>query len=85
MTSKRNDKFVPSGKLLNKMLRILLKNTMGRTALAKKINVNYMRFLQHLTWLEQKDFIKLVIEQGKVNVVLTETGKKFAKTIISSK
>ena len=84
MVNKRSDKFVPSGKLLNRVLKILLKSTIGRTALAEKTNVNYARLLQHLKWLEQKGFVKLVIEKGKVNVVLTKTGRRFAQTLISS-
>ena len=85
MINKREDKFVPSGKLLNRVLKILLKSTIGRTALAEKVNINYARLLQHLKWLEQKGFVKLVVEKGKVNVVLTKTGRRFAKTFSSLK
>lgn len=85
MVNKRSDKFVPSGKLLNRILKILLKSTIGRTALAHKVNINYAILLQHLKWLEQKGFIKMVIEKGKVNVVLTKTGRRFAKTFSSFK
>ena len=85
MVNKRGDKFVPSGKLLDKVLKILLKSTIGRTALAEKVNINYARLLQHLKWLEQKGFVKLEIKKGKVNVVLTKTGRRFAKTFSSFK
>ena len=85
MVNKRSDKFVPSGKLLNRMLKVLLKSTIGRTALAGKVNINYARLLQHLKWLEQKGFVNLVIKKGKVNVVLTKTGRRFAKTFSSFK
>ncbi|MBI1829403.1 MAG: hypothetical protein HY222_03115 [Thaumarchaeota archaeon] len=64
---------------------MLLKTTMGRTALAEKVNVNYTRLLKHLKWLEQKGFVKMVIEKGKVNVVLTKTGRRFARTFSSFK
>jgi len=85
MVNKRGDKFVPSGKLLNRMLKVLLKSTIGRTALAGEVNINYARLLQHLKWLEQKGFVNLVIKKGKVNVVLTKTGRRFAKTFSSLK
>ena len=83
MVNKREDKFVPSGNLLNRVLRILLKSKIGRTALAKKVNVNYARLVKHLEWLEQKGFVKMEIKKGKVNVALTKTGRKFAKTFSS--
>ena len=85
MINKRSNKFVPSGKLLNRVLKILLKSTIGRTALAEKVNINYARLLQHLKWLEQKGFVNLGIKKGKVNVVLTKTGRRFAKTFSSPK
>lgn len=85
MVNKQSNEFVPSGKLLNRVLKILIKSTIGRTALAEKVNVNYTRLLKHLKWLEQKGFVKMVIEKGKVNVVLTKTGRRFARTFSSFK
>ncbi len=83
MTKGHFGKFVPSGKLLNRIIKILLKSAIGRTALAKEINVNYTRLVKHLEWLEQRGFIRMVIEKGRVTALLTKTGKIFAKTCSS--
>ena len=82
--AKSIDKFDPSTKLLTRVLKILLKRcTMGKTVLAQKANVNYARLVKHLNWLEQKGFVKFVVENGKVNIVLTKNGKEFAATFNS--
>jgi predicted transcriptional regulator len=85
MVNEKRNEFVPSGKLLNQIFKILVKSKIGRTNLAKEVNVNYTRLVKHLGWLEQKGFVKMKIEKGKVIVMLTKTGKRFAKTFSSFK
>ena len=46
--------FKPSMKLATKIMRELLKiNSVGRTTLAQRANVNYSEMLKHLEWMEK--------------------------------
>jgi len=57
---------------------ILQRNSIGRTALSMKANINYASLSRHLTWMKNKSLIKLTVEDGRVNVKLTPRGREFA-------
>lgn len=68
--------------ILSRITTVLLdRNTIGRTELSQKANVNYTRLLRHIEWLQDKELVDLIVERGKVKVRLSNTGKEFAKTL----
>jgi predicted transcriptional regulator len=73
------DGFDPSIKLLLRIMKVILEhNFIGRTALAQKANVSYDRLSKHLEWLQQKSFVELFIDDGKIYVRLNAIGTEFA-------
>lgn len=77
-----NENFSPNLAILSRILKVIFeRNSVGRTGLALEANVNYLRLLRYLKWLEKKNLIKLVIEDGKINVVLSHIGMDFTKTL----
>ena len=74
-----DNKFRPGTKTLPRILKIILeRNSIGRTALSMKANINYALLSRHLAWMENKSLIKLSVENGKVTVKLTLHGREFA-------
>jgi predicted transcriptional regulator len=74
-----DNKFTPSSKTLSRIMKIILeRNSIGRTALSLKANINYALLSRHLAWMENKSLIKLTVENGKVTVKLTSHGREFA-------
>lgn len=67
---------------LNQISRIMIvlleKNSVGKTNLSLETSINYAKLLKHLQRLEEKQFIVLVIEDGKTNVTLGKIGRDFA-------
>lgn len=81
-TEESNENFSPNLVILSRILNVIFeRNSVGRTGLALEANVNYLRLLRYLKWLEKKNLIKLVIEDGKINVVLSHLGMDFTKTL----
>ena len=74
--------FKPSIDILSRIMRVLLENnSVGKTNLSQQANVNYVRLSKHLKWLEKRNLVELVIEDSKICIILTESGRKFALTL----
>ena len=82
---KRNlESFEPNMKILSRVMKTILeRDSINRTNLAQEANVNYLRLVNHLRWLEKKNFVELVIQEGKVIVKLTQRGREFAMALTS--
>jgi predicted transcriptional regulator len=78
-----NCKFEPSFRVLHRALSIILsENGKTRTALAQQANLNYCRLSSHIEWLRRKNLVRLIVEEGKVKIILTESGVMFAVTLV---
>src|SRR4029077_5048877 len=74
--------FEPSMKTLLRMMKALIENgSEGKTQLSLHTNLNYTRLAKHIVWLEKKGFVESKIEDNKINVVLTKSGREFASMI----
>jgi predicted transcriptional regulator len=63
-------------------MKVLLENnSTGKTNLSQQTNVNYVRLSKHIKWLEKRNLIKSVVEEDKIVIILTESGRKFALTL----
>ena len=80
--AKSDYEFSPSVKILSRIIKVMLeKNSVGKTNLSQQANVNYVRLSKHLKWLEKRNLVELVIEDSKICIILTESGRKFALTL----
>ena len=80
--AKSDCEFSPSVKILSRIIKVMLeKNSVGKTNLSQQANVNYVRLSKHLKWLEKRNLVELVIEDSKICIILTESGRKFALTL----
>ena len=71
--------FEPSMKTLLRIMESITKNgSEGKTCLARDTNLNYTRLAKHIVWLEKKGFAESIIADQKINVTLTQKGRKFA-------
>jgi len=71
-------------KILSRVMKTILeRDSINRTNLAQEANVNYVRLVTHLRWLEKKHFVEFVVEEGKVIVRLTQRGREFATALTS--
>lgn len=71
--------FEPSMKILLRIMRVILENDiMNRSTLAQAVNLNYARLCKYVVWLEKKSFIEFAIQNGKLTINLTESGREFA-------
>ncbi len=71
--------FEPSKVILPRILKALLeRGPIGRTSLATAVNTNYPIVARHLVWLEMKSYVEFLIENSKLIVRLTESGREFA-------
>jgi predicted transcriptional regulator len=74
--------FEPSMKILSRILKVITENgSKGKTQLSLDTNLNYTRLAKHIVWLEKKGFVESKIEDNKINVVLTKSGREFASMI----
>lgn len=74
--------FKPSKVILPRILKALLEHSpIGRTKLATTVNTNYPVVASHLMWLESRSYVEFLIENGKLLVKLTESGREFALKI----
>ena len=75
---KENGKFDPTVKLLLRITKTILENdSIGRTTLTLKANVNYTILVKYLEWLSGRELVEFFIEDGKVKVRLTTAGTEF--------
>ncbi len=74
--------FEPSMRILSRVTRILLeRNSVGRTELAQVTNLQYGRLAKYLEWLAHRMFIEFLLQDGKVLVRLTPSGREFSQKI----
>lgn len=74
--------FDPSMKTLMRIVKFMTENTSGgKTQLALDTKLNYARLAKHLVWMEKKGLVESTIDDNKINVSLTKTGRDFAKVI----
>jgi predicted transcriptional regulator len=74
--------FDPSMKTLMRIVKFMTENSSGgKTQLALDTKLNYARLAKHLVWMEKKGLVESTIDDNKINVALTKTGKDFAKII----
>lgn len=74
--------FDPSMKILMRIVKFMTENSSGgKTQLALDTKLNYARLAKHLVWMEKKGLVESSIDDNKINVSLTKTGRDFAKVI----
>src|SRR5437867_2175519 len=74
--------FRPSIEILSRIMKVLLENhPTGKTNLSQQTNVNYVRLSKHIKWLEKRNLVESVVEDDKIVIILTESGRKFALTL----
>ncbi|MEX0863085.1 winged helix-turn-helix domain-containing protein [Nitrosopumilus sp.] len=74
--------FDPSMKTLMRIVKFMTENSSGgKTQLALDTKLNYARLAKHIVWMEKKGLVESTIDENKINVALTETGRDFAKII----
>ncbi|MFB5605763.1 MAG: winged helix-turn-helix domain-containing protein [Nitrosarchaeum sp.] len=74
--------FDPSMKTLMRIVKFMTENSSGgKTQLALDTKLNYTRLAKHLVWMEKKGLVESAIDDNKINVSLTKTGRDFAKVI----
>ena len=84
MTIKKKTEFEPSMRIISRILEVLLeKNSIQRTDLSELANLNYSRLTKHIDWFERKSFVELMVENRKMNIILTPAGRDFAKKLLT--
>jgi predicted transcriptional regulator len=74
--------FDPSMKTLMRIVKFMTENSSGgKTQLALDTKLNYARLAKHIVWMEKKGLAESTIEDNKINISLTDTGRDFAKVI----
>ena len=74
--------FEPSMKTLVRILKIISEHRPEtKTQLSLIANLNYARLAKHIDWLEKKGIVKPIIEDNKINITMTTSGKIFASII----
>jgi len=74
--------FDPSMKTLMRIVKFMTENSSGgKTQLALDTKLNYARLAKHIVWMEKKGLVESTIDDNKINVSLTKTGRDFAKVI----
>jgi predicted transcriptional regulator len=74
--------FEPSMKTLSRIMKVMVDNgSEGKTQLSLDANLNYAVLAKHIVWLEKKGLVKSIIEDCKINVVLTTNGRAFASML----
>jgi len=67
---------------LNRILKSVTEyGPSAKTNLSLKTNLNYTRLAKHIVWLEKKGFVESIIYKSKINIEVTEKGRRFAETI----
>jgi predicted transcriptional regulator len=74
--------FDPSMKTLMRIVQFMTEHSSGgKTQLALDTKLNYTRLAKHIVWMEKKGLVESTIDDNKINVSLTKTGRDFAKVI----
>ena len=74
--------FEPTMKTLLRIMKSMTENgSGGRTQLSLDTNLNYTRLAKHIVWLEKKGFVKSTIEDNKIKLTLTTSGREFDSMI----
>jgi len=74
--TKVEEKFIPSVKIMTRILKEIFEcNSIVRTDLAIRANVNYAILSKYLDWLKNRSITESVIINEKINVRLTEKGR----------
>jgi len=74
--------FDPSMKTLMRVVKFMTEHSSGgKTQLALDTKLNYARLAKHIVWMEKKGLVESTIDDNKINVSLTKTGRDFAKVI----
>jgi predicted transcriptional regulator len=77
-------KFEPSIKILRRILKVILeKSYIGKTSLSVESNINYVKLLKYLEWMEGKQLVKFMDHNDKSCVTLSQKGREFS-SILSS-
>ena len=77
--------FEPSMRTLSRIVKAMTENgSEGKTQLSLDTNLNYARLAKHIVWLEKKGLVEFKIEDNKINVALTTSGREFASMISKS-
>jgi len=72
--------FNPSLTVLKRIFLVLQEeNSVTRTALSQKANLQYSRLAEHLKWLEANQLVRSIVEDGRVKITFTNAGREFAK------
>ena len=77
------EKFKPSHSILKRILKVLCKDYVGKTRLSQVANVHYTVLVEHLRWMESKRYVKFALNEDKIVVVLTESGREFADRFLT--
>jgi predicted transcriptional regulator len=76
--------FEPSMKTLIRIMESIANNASeGKTCLARDANLNYARLARHIVWLEKKGLVESVIDDQKINIILTQKGRTFGTMLIN--
>ncbi|PIW32239.1 MAG: hypothetical protein COW27_04905, partial [Nitrosopumilales archaeon CG15_BIG_FIL_POST_REV_8_21_14_020_37_12] len=69
-------RFDPSMKTLMRIVKFMTENpSEGKTQLALDTKLNYARLAQHIVWMEKKGLVESTIDDNKINVSLTKSGR----------
>ena len=76
--------FDPSMKSLIRIMKFMSENKCeGKTSLSLGTNMNYNRLSKHIDWLEKRRLVESIVKDGRINIVLTREGRKFASAILT--
>lgn len=76
--------FEPSMRTLLRIMESMTNNRAeGKTCLARDTNLNYARLAKHIVWLEKKGLVESVLDDQKINVILTQKGRTFGTMLIN--
>lgn len=74
--------FDPSMKTLMRIVEFMNEHSSeGKAQLALDTKLNYARLAKHIVWMEKKGLAESTIEDNKIHISLTSTGRDFAKII----
>lgn len=77
--------FEPSMKSIRRITETLTREGAKiKTNLSQDVNLNYTRLIKHVIWLEKKGLVKLIIDNSRIKVDLTEKGRMFADVILNA-
>ena len=81
-SKKLEPSFEPSMKTLSRIMKVMMENgAKGKTQLSLDTKLNYARLAKHIVWMEKKGLVESTIDDNKINIALTSTGRDFAKVI----